>query len=114
MNSEQLALRVKVLVNELGEIQEQLEEVEIPLEVLADFKRTVDHARLTLWGMLSKPEGDLRKGVALFRIRRTEEMCRQLGVDIEAGDITTETPALQELHASLKDTLGRVNSLLKG
>jgi hypothetical protein len=105
---------VKALASELDRIQKQLEEVEIPVEVLADFKTTVDHARLTLWGMLSKPEGDLRKGVALFRIRRIEEMCRQVGIDIEARDITAEIPALQELHAVLKDTLGRVSSLLKG
>jgi len=111
MQSEQVVLHVKKLADQLGDIQERLERVELPREVLEDFKRAIDSMRITLWATLSLSEAELAEGVAHFRLRRTEEMCRQVELDMANGRITKRNPDLQRFHATLKETLGCIEGL---
>lgn len=106
MNPEHMVSHLKKLADQLADIQERLEKVEVPRDVLEDFKRAVDSMRITLWATLSLTETELAEGVAHFRLRRTEEMCRQVGRDIASGQIFKENPDLPRFQAALKETLG--------
>lgn len=111
MNPEHMVQHLKKLADQLANVQERLEKVEIPRDVLEDFKRAVDSMRITLWATLSLAETELAEGVAHFRLRRTEEMCRQVGRDIASGQISKENPDLPPFHATLKETLGCIEGL---
>jgi hypothetical protein len=111
MKAENLVERLTKLADELRELQKRLEVTEIPREELEHFKRTVDDTRITLWAALSLTEEELTEGVAHFRLKRTEEMCRQVGLDIEHGSVTLENPDLALFYTTLKDTVGRIDNL---
>jgi hypothetical protein len=100
--------QLEASTEQLEKIRSQLEKTDVPREVLEDFKRTIDNTRITLWGMISLTETDLAEGVAHFRLQRAEEMCRQVGLDVEGGALTAENPDLPRFYTTLKDTVGRI------
>ena len=109
---------IRQLKSSLEELEKRLSEVaesELPAPVLEDFKKSVDHMRLTLWVIISAMHGkkeEMASTVARFRVRRTKDMCQQLVADINAGKTTQRTPELPMLQATLKDTHDRVQRLL--
>ena len=114
MRTEDLVERLAKLADELRELQKRLEETEIPRKDLEHFKGTVDDIRITIWAALSLAEEELAEGVAHFRLKRTEEMCRQVGLDIEHGSVTLENPDLALFYTTLKGTVGRIDNLQQG
>src|ERR1051325_8357840 len=65
-----------------------------------DLKRTIDEARLRLWGLLntaSGPEG--RVFEERMRIRRAREICARVAGDLEAGRMNRLHKELAELSA---------------
>jgi hypothetical protein len=111
MKAKQLVEWLTKLAEELRDLQERLEKMEIPREDLERFKSVVDDTRISLWAALSLTEEELTEGVAHFRLKRTEEMCRQVGLDIEHGSLTLENPDLALFYTTLKDTAGRIDGL---
>jgi len=109
---------IRQLKSSLEELEKRLSEVaesELPAPVLEDFKKSVDHVRLTLWVIISAMHGkkeDMSSTVARFRVRRTRDLCQQLVADINAGKTTSRTPELPLLQSTLKETHERVQRLL--
>lgn len=114
MKPEEIVKRVTKIANQLETVREGLEDAQVPRETLEEFKRVIDHTRITLWAMLSLTETDLAEGVAHFRLQRTEEMCQQVQQDIEKKRITEKNPDLVKFHDALKNTLASVEGLFSG
>ncbi|HXE76172.1 MAG TPA: hypothetical protein VNN18_11155 [Candidatus Xenobia bacterium] len=109
---------IRQLKSSLEELERRLSEVaegDLPTPVLEDFKKSVDHVRLTLWVIISAMHGkkeEMASTVARFRVRRTKDLCQQLVADINAGKTTSRTPELPMLLSTLKETHERVQRLL--
>jgi hypothetical protein len=72
-----------------------------------DLKRTIDEARLRLWGLLntaSGPEG--RVFEERMRIRRAREICARVAGDLEAG-------RMNRLHKELAELSGTAAELAR-
>lgn len=109
---------IRQLKSSLEELEKRLSEVaegDLPAPVLEDFKKSVDHVRLTLWVIISAMHGkkeEMASTVARFRVRRTKDLCQQLVADINGGKTTARTPELPMLQSTLKETHERVQRLL--
>lgn len=112
MKPEEIVKQVTKIANQLETIRERLEDARIPREALEEFKRVIDHTRITLWAMLSLTEADLAEGVAHFRLQRAEEMCQQVQQDIEKHRITARNPDLAKFYDTMRSTMARVEGLL--
>ena len=116
MSEDHLLDQVKRLRTELEEVEYRLRNNDIPLPVLEDFKSAIDHIRLTLWGILqsSGPERyEAAAAILRFRLRRADDICKQIVSDIDALDITVDSPELKTLHDTLSGTVSRINQLYK-
>lgn len=111
-----LGERVEQLKQTLEDFEKQLTAGELPQAVLEDFKMAVDHARTTVWTLLSTSQTDpyeITAAIIRLRLKRGVDMCRQIVLDIDSNDLTVESPELQQFHTSLKSTLARIDRLYK-
>ncbi|MCI0404287.1 MAG: hypothetical protein L0212_12345 [Acidobacteria bacterium] len=116
MSQDQLLDQVKRLRAELEEVEYRLRHNDIPLPVLEEFKSAIDHVRLTLWGILQSSGPDRYEAAAAiirFRMKRAEDICRQVVSDIDALEITVDSPELKSLNDALGGTLSRIHQLYK-
>jgi len=116
MSQNELLEQVHRLKAELEEVEARLARNDIPLPVLEDFKSAIDHIRLTLWGILQASGSNRYEAAATiirFRMRRVEDICQQIVSNIDAQEITVESPELKKLHETLTATVSRINQLYK-
>ncbi len=116
MSQDQLLEQVKRLRTELEEVEYRLGRNDIPLPVLEDFKSAIDHIRLTLWGILQSSGPDRYEAAAAivrFRLRRADDICKQIVADIDALEVTVDSPELKQLHETLGATVNRIHQLYK-
>lgn len=114
MSKEKVIEQIHQLQKALEEIEKRLTETELPLAVLEDFKMAVDHTRMTVWALLSAPQGDqfeVAAAIVRFRVKRTIEMCRQIVLDIDTSELTIDSPELQQFQEVVKATLERIDRL---
>ncbi|HXE75094.1 MAG TPA: hypothetical protein VNN18_05605 [Candidatus Xenobia bacterium] len=112
----ELLEQVHRLKAELEEVEARLRRNDIPIPVLEDFKSAIDHIRLTLWGILQASGSGRYEAAATiirFRMRRVEDICRQIVSSIDAQEITVESPELKKLHETLNATVSRINQLYR-
>ncbi len=107
LTADLLADRVRKLKTSLEEIEKQLTEVDVPRDALEDFKTAVDQTRMTVWGILSTPDTNLRSLMAQFRIKHTIDMCQRIIVDVVSG-LPIDPVQLSRFRATLEDTLARL------
>lgn len=116
MRVEPLLERIHRLKLELEEMERGLAETHVPRPVVEDFKSAIDQIRLTLWGILQSAGTDaphLASAIVSFRMRRAEEICRQIVSDIDARHIPVELPELTALNDALFFTSQRIEQLRK-
>ncbi|MGC2698275.1 MAG: hypothetical protein WA738_21000 [Candidatus Angelobacter sp.] len=110
---ENLTLEIKRLSTELKRMEERLKSESAPDTVaLNDFRQAVDNARLTAWSVselinaqhTKKHPNTVLAFLAAERLRRFEQLVRNLCGDIERRVITFQTNGMQSL-------LDSVNSL---
>ncbi|MFQ5777618.1 MAG: hypothetical protein ACE5IP_06385 [Terriglobia bacterium] len=115
MGEEKLVEQVEQLRHSLLGIEKEIASGSVPVTVLKDFKMAVDHARMTVWAVLSTAQTDQHKviasAIARFRLRRMVEMCQQTITDLKRGEIDQATPELPLFQATLKDTLDQAHRL---
>jgi hypothetical protein len=76
---------------------------DIPLEIVSDFKASVDDLRLRLWGLLTaRNAGDQLAFQHRFRLRRTRELCLQIGSDLRESQIPVEPEELRKLAVAAR------------
>lgn len=116
MSQNELLEQIHRLKAELEDAEFRLRQNDIPLLVLEDFKSAIDHIRLTVWGIL-QASGTARYEAAAtiirFRMRRADDICQQIISNIDAQDITVESPELKKLHETLTATVNRIHQLYR-
>ncbi|MGH9787885.1 MAG: hypothetical protein ACRD4U_04170, partial [Candidatus Acidiferrales bacterium] len=107
---------IRNLKAELEEAEARLQQTDVPVAVLDEFKSAVDHMRLTLLGIShSSGEDKYEAAAAILRSRMLHvvETCKQIVSDIDAREITVESAELKELHDTLSGTVLRIHQLYK-
>lgn len=118
--SESITLRLQKTADELRSIQQLLTLEGIDPRVLLDFREAVDHVRLTAWGVqqfieLRATSKDPFSALALLaqeRVRRATQLCRDVGMDADGGEIGSDTPGLAELRDEAKNVALRLKQIL--
>jgi len=113
----ELIQNVQRVAQELDEIQQGLQHAEaatpsipLDLELLNNFKASVDHMRHVLWAYIEamSSNGDVDRTLQQYRMQRATEMLRQLR---EAGPLSAENPHassfLREIQAIADGALQR-------
>jgi hypothetical protein len=116
MLQEQLLEQLQRLRAELDNAEAQLKTADVPVPVLEDLKQAVDHLRLALLGVAHSTGDDKYEAAAAIirsRLQRTGELCRQIVADIDAQEVTVDSPELKELHELLAGTVSRIHQLYK-
>jgi hypothetical protein len=105
-----LSLQIKQLSAELGSVERRLRSEPDPDPlVLAEFRQTVDSVRLTAWSvseLIRKQRSHKDPDAALEyltaeRLRRFEQMTRNLCADLERRATTFESHGVQSLFDSI-------------
>jgi len=88
----------------------------VPVALLEDLKGAVDHLRTTLWAVISANTDDpeaLTSRLVSLRLQRAAEICRQIRLDADAGELTIDCSELPKLREALHLTVNRVERLFK-
>jgi len=116
MSQEKLLQQVQLLKAELGEAEARLQQTDLPVAVLDEFKSALDHMRLTLLGVSHSSGEDKYEAAAAIlrsRMQHVVETCKRIVSDIDAREITVESRELKELHDALSATVLRINQLYR-
>jgi hypothetical protein len=100
----------------LEEIDKRLQGDPLPAAMLEDLKSAVDHLRTTLWAVISADTDDpdaLTTKLISLRMQRADEICRQLRLDVDAGEMDINSADLPKLREALHLTVNRVERLYK-
>jgi len=97
----------------LQAIEARVASGDVPREIVAEFKSSVDDLRLRLWSVLGAGSpNDYRAFQERFRLRRAKEICRGLDDDLEAGALNPrheELPPLGQAAGSLASRISKVS-----
>ena len=107
-------------INQLKALLEDLEasnltSSDLPQPLIAYLKKTTDHLRMVLWGIITaSPEAqeDVATATARVRAERVTEMCEQLRIDIACGRLPKGSAGLAVLASSLQRTEETVRRFL--
>jgi hypothetical protein len=114
---ESLSLQIARLAAELKEVEQRLGSEPPPeMALLNDFRHAVDNVRLKAWSVAELINARYTKEdpnvvlsfLAAERVRRLDQLVRNLSADIERGAITVRTSGLPSLVDSLKSLQQRV------
>ena len=98
----------------LGVLEARVAEGDVPREVVADFKSSVDDLRLRLWSVLGTGSvNDYRAFQERFRLRRAKEICRGLEDDLRTGALSPRHEDLQPLGQAAGSLAGRIEALAR-
>jgi len=100
----------------LEEIDKRLQGDPLPAAMLEDLKGAVDHLRTTLWAAMSANTDDpdvLTSKLISVRMQRAADICRQIRLDVDAGDLDINSADLPKLREALHLTVNRVERLYK-
>lgn len=96
----------------LAAIETRVAGGEVPREVVADFKSSVDDLRLRLWSVLGTGSAnDYRAFQERFRLRRAKEICRGLEDDLETGALSPHHEDLRPLAQAAGSLAGRIAAM---
>ena len=113
MQESALSAQIQQLRQELDELEAKLRGQSTPLALLEDLKASVDQIRTTLWAAITAG-GDvyaINAVIVKTRMNRARDMCRQIMLDIDASEITVDTPELGPFWDALTATQERVKRL---
>jgi len=106
-----LAERLRRLTAELRTVELELKSGQMPEKLqLQEFRHMLDNARLTAWTVSEllnarEREQDVEKVLSFVvaeRLRRSTQMLKELGEDIEREGLTWQTHGIQNLFETVK------------
>jgi hypothetical protein len=99
----------------LAEIEARLDEPDIPLPALEDFKAALDSTRTVVHaiGTASGPQ-DYEANVRRFRVRRAAQVCQSVLFGLLDGTISSTTPGMADLRATVAETLQHMDAFAGG
>ena len=106
---------VAFLDRALAQIESRLDEPDIPLPVLEDFKQTLDGTRTVVQAILGagKPS-EYERNVRRFRMRNAAQLCQSVLFGLLDGSIDPTTPGMTELQATVGETLQHLDAFAGG
>jgi hypothetical protein len=108
----ELSELVPELKSALDAIEMELAEEDVSPLVLEDFKVTVDSVRTSVLALLTaKDSGDYYGFVRKYRLRRAAQVCQNVLSGLIDKTINADTPGLDQLHATVDETLERLEQL---
>lgn len=103
---------VPELKSALDAIEMELAEEDVSPLVLEDFKVTVDSVRTSVLALLTaKDSGDYYGFVRKYRLRRAAQICQNVLSGLIDNTINADTLGLDQLHATVDETLERLEQL---
>ena len=114
-------LQVKKTSVELQKLEKSLRSEGIDPRQLNEFRDTVDYIRTAALAVQQLREHQIRgrddseitSALVAERIRRATNICVEVGADLDAGRITSETKGIDELYDSLAQACDHLRHLLK-
>ncbi|MCI0349351.1 MAG: hypothetical protein L0Z53_07995 [Acidobacteriales bacterium] len=108
---------------ELSELERLLSnnKQEIDARVLQEFRQSVNHLRETAsavkqWLDLRARKGDpftVLHALSAERVRAGTEICKNVIIDLDAGDVNFQTPGLNDFARNVRDVLDRLSRIVK-
>jgi hypothetical protein len=116
-----VSLQVKKTSVELEKLEKSLRSEGIDPRLLNEFRDTVDYIRTAALAVQQLREHQLRglddseiaSVLVAERIRRATNLCIEVGADLDAGKVTSETKGVDELYRSLEQACNHLRNLLK-
>jgi uncharacterized protein YhaN len=109
--------------SELSELERLLSQnkSEIDSRVLQEFRQSLNHLRETTsairqWIDLRTRKGDpfsVLSALSAERVRRGTELCRNVVIDLDSGDVTFQTAGIDELARAVRDLSERLARVVK-
>ena len=118
---EALSGRLREISEELRGIDQDLKSGTSPdLLLLQEFRHVLDNARLTAWTVsellnavqLQKDPANVLSFVAAERLRRSNQMLKDLCVDIERQGVTWQTHGVQNLVETVNSQQAQLGKLI--
>ena len=116
-------IRLQNASNELNELERLLSQntEAIDPRVLQEFRESVNHLRectsaVKQWIDLRNRKGDAFSALAALsaeRVRAGTEICKNLTIDLDNGDVTFETPGLTEFGRAVRQLNDRLSRIVK-
>jgi hypothetical protein len=107
--------RLATLANSLRTFEESLAAQDVPLDVVSDFKSSVDDLRLRLWGMLTARSVDDQLAFQQrFRLRRAREICLQVASELREGGLPVDPDELRMLAVASRSVTTAATEALAG
>ena len=120
---EEIPARIQRATSELIELEHTLKvsKPEVDSRVLYEFRQAVDNIRHTgkvvqEWISREKQQGDVYGLLPLLtadRIRRAAQINKDLALDLDAGEVTSETEGIEELFRFVGDLFKRLARIFK-
>ena len=119
---EPLSFELRQITSQLRRLEQRLKSERPPEPTtLTEFRHTVDNVRLTAWGVsemvnaehIKKNPDTVLAFLSAERLRRFDQLVKNLCGDIERGLITVQTNGLQSLCDSLNHLQQRIAQLAK-
>jgi hypothetical protein len=119
---ENLTLEIKHLSAELKRLEQRLKSEPAPDSLaLTEFRHAVDNVRLTAWSVsellnvqhIKKNPNTVLAFLSAERVRRFDQLVKNLCGDIDRGLITVETTEMHSLGESVDNLQLRINQATK-
>ena len=113
--------RLTAATDELQKLEQLVLSGDCSARVLGDFRGAVDSIRQTAWAVQQWPE--LRQQnrdpysvlgiLSEERVRRATQLTKDLTIDLEALELSLDTPGLDKLFQSIKGLYDRLSPLFR-
>lgn len=105
----ELAKAVQTLRSAVDDLEPKLEGSGLSMAALEDFKATVDAVRTSVLATLTGDNAaDPRANLHKFRLRRGQQICRQVLSGLADGTIPHDSPELETLDSTVGEVLDRL------
>jgi len=103
MDPAEIRKQLASLTGAIETFETNLSSQHVPLEIISDFKSSIDDLRLRLWGLLTAGSiADREAFQHRFRLRRAGEMCLGMAAEIRHGGLRVDRQELDKLLVALR------------
>ena len=117
-----ISSRLEKAAAELRNLEQVIKAGEIDSRILRSFREAVDQIRLTGWAVQQwidrkgqhKDPYDVLPVLAFERIRRMTKLCKDTASDVDAAEVTVDTPGIADLFREVGGLPKRLTQVVQG
>jgi hypothetical protein len=118
---EEASARLQRVTAELRELEQIIRTGNIDARVLHEFRESVDHVRTTAWAIQQwialreekKDPYDVLPLLTLERVKRAAQLAQDIALDLDATDVSLDTPGLEGLYVGIRSLYLRLVPLFR-